>query len=104
MIAPAEIFEPKLLVNSDAAADMLSISVRTLARITEPHGTLRAVRIGSAKKPILRYRVADLEAWIEQQCTNQRHDSDGESAVVRILETSSNPRMTNSASAAGGKV
>lgn len=64
MIAAAKSFEPKLLVNSETAAEMLSVSSRTLSRLTEPHGTLRAVRIGGGRKPILRYRITDLEDFI----------------------------------------
>ncbi|MCO6454708.1 MAG: helix-turn-helix domain-containing protein [Pirellulaceae bacterium] len=52
----------RLLVDVRAAARMLSISPRKIWSITAS-GELPCVRIGRA----VRYAVADLEAWIDQQ-------------------------------------
>ena len=67
MIAPANTVDaPRLLVTSEEAAELLSVSPRTLARLTVPHGSLPALRIGTGRRPIVRYRVADLEQWIAE--------------------------------------
>ena len=52
---------PKLM-DTRAAADYLAVSPRTLWGITSPRGDLHCVRIGSA----VRYRLSDLDSWIEQ--------------------------------------
>lgn len=51
-----------LLVNSNIAARLLSISPRTLFDLTKS-GEVPHVRIGR----LVRYDPADLTAWIEQQ-------------------------------------
>jgi hypothetical protein len=68
MIATAhDTLDPKpLIVTKDVAARMLSIDPRTLQRWTTPNGSLPCIRFGTGKKPLLRYRVADLEAFIAQ--------------------------------------
>jgi excisionase family DNA binding protein len=60
-LAPA-VPPAKLLVSSEQAAQMLSISERTLWTLTDT-SQIPVVRIGRAK----RYAIKDLEAWIEQQ-------------------------------------
>lgn len=61
MTRPA-IIQPLLLPQREAAA-ALSISVTTLASLTEPKGPIPCVRLGRS----VRYAVRDLEAWIESQ-------------------------------------
>lgn len=60
--AVKEAFEPKLLLTKEAAALALSVNGRTLQRLTA-RGEIRCVRIGCGKKPLLRYRLTDLEAF-----------------------------------------
>lgn len=52
-----------LLVDTHVAAEMLSISERTLWGITRPRGDLSSVRIGRS----VRYLVDDLHAYIQSQ-------------------------------------
>ena len=66
MIATTQPTEAKLLVDGETAAELLSVSRRTLARLTAPHGALPCLRIGTGKRRLLRYRVADLTDWIER--------------------------------------
>jgi predicted DNA-binding transcriptional regulator AlpA len=55
---------PKLLVSARTAAEeILSISERKLWSLTSPRGPIPCVRIGKS----VRYSVAALEAWVEQQ-------------------------------------
>jgi excisionase family DNA binding protein len=75
MIASAK--QPSLLWTAGEAAEALNISERTLSRITAPHGTLRAIRFGGGKRPILRYRIADVEAWLESKVNESTPESDG---------------------------
>ena len=51
-----------MLVTTDEAARLLAVSVRTLANL-ETRRELPAVRIGRAK----RYRLSDIEAFIERK-------------------------------------
>lgn len=67
MIAPAATHEVALLVDCEVASRMLAISTRSLSRLTVPHGSLRCLRIGNGKRPLLRYAVADLQSWIEAE-------------------------------------
>jgi excisionase family DNA binding protein len=53
---------PKLLIDSIEASRRLSISSRTLYRLTKA-GQVPAVRMGRA----VRYSPADLAAWVESQ-------------------------------------
>jgi excisionase family DNA binding protein len=55
-----------LLVNRQEAAALLSISERKLWELTN-RGVTPCVRIGRA----VRYRVADLEAWIADGCPDE---------------------------------
>lgn len=90
MIAPSrEPITPALLVNSEAACEMLSISRATLARITTPHGALPAIRIGTGPRPLLRYRVSDLEAWVDDNCTGPRHGGYDDTDKLHGTEVSS---------------
>ena len=51
----------KLLVSARDAADLLSISERTLWGLTAPRGPIPVVRCGRA----VRYSVGDLHVWID---------------------------------------
>jgi hypothetical protein len=73
MIAPA-VNSPTLLWNSLQTADALGVSTRQLARLTVPHGDLPALRIGTGPRRLLRYRVADVEAWIDRHVEAATHD------------------------------
>ena len=55
------------LLTRRQAASALACSERTLWSITSPRGPLPAVKIGRRG---VRYSVADLQAWIEQQKGN----------------------------------
>jgi hypothetical protein len=55
--------EPLLLTPRQAAA-LLSVSEKTLHRLSTPHGTIPVVPIG---KRGVRYRPAALERWIADQ-------------------------------------
>jgi hypothetical protein len=72
MIAPAKkTYEAPLLVDAETAARMLgNLSTRTLARLTVPHGPIRCLRIGTGKRPIVRYKIADLEKFIDEQAAS----------------------------------
>jgi Helix-turn-helix domain len=61
---------PITLVTANEAARILAVSVRTLARLSQPHGDLRCVRFGGGARRTVRYAVKDLEAWIEQQANS----------------------------------
>ena len=62
--APDDPDAPRLLLTSRDAARALSISERTLWGLTQPRGPIPVVRVGSR---LVRYAVADLEAWIAEQ-------------------------------------
>ena len=51
-----------LLVDLPTAAKLLSVCDKTLWSMTQPRGTVPAVRIGRS----VRYSPAALQAWIEQ--------------------------------------
>ena len=53
----------RLLLTVRDAAKMLSVSERTLQSLTQPHGSIPAVRIGRS----VRYSPDDLRAWIALQ-------------------------------------
>lgn len=53
-----------LQVNKKVAADMLSISVRTLERLVERR---ELPKIGEGR--LVRFAITDLEAWIERNRT-----------------------------------
>ncbi len=53
-----------LLLTPREAAKALAISDKTLWNITEPRGTIPAIRVGERS---LRYSVLALEKWIESQ-------------------------------------
>ena len=55
---------PRLLLDTPAAAQALSISPRTLWQLTKD-GEIPCIRIGRS----VRYSIHDLEAWIEQRKT-----------------------------------
>ena len=54
---------PRLLITPRQAGATLAISERTLWSLTAPRGPIPAVRIGRA----VRYDLADLRKWINQQ-------------------------------------
>jgi predicted DNA-binding transcriptional regulator AlpA len=55
---------PKLLVTQRVAAEqVLCISERTLWSLTQPRGPIPAIRIGRS----VRYQLAELRRWVEQQ-------------------------------------
>ena len=58
----AEALAP-LLVDSHAAARLLCVSLRTLWARSAPRGPIPVVRVGRA----VRYRPADLAAWVQAQ-------------------------------------
>lgn len=53
---------PRLLVTQEEASAMLSVGVRTVQRWTAD-GSLPCVRVGAGRRRLLRYAVADLEAF-----------------------------------------
>jgi excisionase family DNA binding protein len=54
---------PRLLLTPRQAAEALGFSERKLWSLTSPRGPIPCVRIGKS----VRYSVAALEAWVEQQ-------------------------------------
>jgi predicted DNA-binding transcriptional regulator AlpA len=54
----------KLLLRADEACDAMSVCRKTLYSLTAPRGPIPVVKIG---KTGLRYSVAAINAWIEQQ-------------------------------------
>src|SRR4051794_34981834 len=75
MIAPAAKLEP-LVMPSREAAEVLAVSERTLSRITYPHGDLPCLRIGTGRRPLLRYRMSDLQAWIDRHTQGSEQEID----------------------------
>lgn len=67
--AEYEPMEP-LLLTTDAAADLLCISARTLSRLVR-RDRIRCIEIVAAgfRRPIRRFRLADLKAFIESSFT-----------------------------------
>jgi excisionase family DNA binding protein len=61
---------PKLLVSAREAARLLSLSERTLYSLTKA-GQFPVVRVGRS----VRYRVADLQAWIERMAEKETRNS-----------------------------
>ena len=55
--------EKKSLLNVREAAEYLGLSERTVYRWTKPRGPLQSIRMGSQ----VRYDIADLKAWIQDQ-------------------------------------
>lgn len=62
--------ETRLLLTSREAAELLSISERTLWAMSQPRGPIPVVRIGRA----VRYRWTDLEQWAEKQAKGNASD------------------------------
>jgi len=60
----AEVVPKKLLLAAREAAEALSVSERTLSRITAPRGPLPAIRFANKTT---RYAVSDLEEFIASQ-------------------------------------
>jgi hypothetical protein len=72
--AKALLAAPTLLLTPDEAAKALRMSTRSLARLTQPHGAIPALRYTIEGKldrlqprRQVRYRPADLQAWIDGQ-------------------------------------
>lgn len=61
---PVENSAPGMLLTARELSLEMRISGRQLARITVPHGTLPAVRLGSR---CLRYDRRAVEIWLDQQ-------------------------------------
>lgn len=61
------------LLDIDQVAEYLGVSRRTVVRIVN-RGELPAFRVGRA----LRFKLADLEAYMEQQRIQVRNDVDGQ--------------------------
>lgn len=57
--------EPLLLTAREAAA-ALRISTKTLWSLTEPRGTIPAMRIGKGERSV-RYSVEALRRWVAEQ-------------------------------------
>lgn len=53
-----------LLVNADAVARMMSVSVRTLWRLLSAGQLVPPLRLGRS----VRWRKAEIEAWIQAGC------------------------------------
>ena len=60
------------LLTKEGAAGYLAVSGRTLQKLSQPNGPIPCVRIGSGNRPILRFRVADLDRYIESCIGSQR--------------------------------
>ena len=54
---------PHLLLTGREAATALSVSERTLWSLTSPRGPIPCLRLGRS----VRYSLADLRAWIDEQ-------------------------------------
>jgi hypothetical protein len=70
----------KLLLTPKEAARALSISERTLWGLTAPRGPIPVLRLPGrgSKARALRYPIADLQRWIDQQQTaTPPADTDG---------------------------
>ena len=52
-----------LLLTASQAAKVLTVCEKTLWTLTQPRGEICCVRIGKA----VRYRLADLQTWIEKK-------------------------------------
>jgi hypothetical protein len=59
--------ETPLALRPCDAAEYLSISPRTLWEQTDPRGPIPCKRLGSGKRQIVLYPVADLQAWLSQR-------------------------------------
>lgn len=62
--------EAGLLIDTKAAARLLNMSARTLYRLHQLEAIPAPVRIGGK---IVRFRVAELLAWIEADCPPRKH-------------------------------
>ena len=58
-----EMTRRKLLLTPPEAAEVLSVSEKTLWSHTHPRGEIRATRLGRC----VRYSVAELERWISER-------------------------------------
>jgi predicted DNA-binding transcriptional regulator AlpA len=59
-----------LLIDTKMAARLLNVSARTLYRLHQLGATPDPVRIGGK---IIRFRLAELLAWIEADCPPKKH-------------------------------
>lgn len=58
----------KLYLNSQEAADILRISIRTLERMRVEGSGPRYLKAGQGTRSRVLYRPADLDAWLESRC------------------------------------
>ena len=55
----------KEFYNTKELAELLEINPRTVQRLSQ-HGDLKAHRLGSGKRPVLRFRREDIEAYLKK--------------------------------------
>ena len=67
MTAANQSDDHRLLVDAREASRLLSLSSATLARLTMPRGPIPALRIGTGKRPLLRYDIDVLKSFIKEQ-------------------------------------
>jgi hypothetical protein len=60
-----------LAYRANEAAKALGICERTLWNLTEPRGPIPCIRIGKGKRQAVRYSVAALQAWMNQEAKEQ---------------------------------
>jgi len=58
------------------AAKALGMSIRTLWDLTAPRGPIPCVRVGTGKRRLVLYDVAELQAWLRQQAENKEGSAD----------------------------
>lgn len=56
-----------LALRPQPAADAIGVSLRTLWGLSAPRGPIPCVRIGSGKRNVVLYPVADLQKWLSEQ-------------------------------------
>jgi excisionase family DNA binding protein len=66
----------RLLLSTEELAEYLNIPVTTLYRWRGRGTGPRGIRVGRHT----RYRVADVESWLDQRADEQREDADAASA------------------------
>ena len=69
MIAEAKPLSPTLFWTPQECARQLGLSVRTLSRLSQPHGSLPVTRLSPR---LIRYDRRAVEVWIAEQQTAGR--------------------------------
>lgn len=66
--------EPVLAVTEKRAAELLSISIDSLRRARRAGRGPRFVRIGGGPNSTVRYRISDLDAWLQENSFSSRSE------------------------------